>query len=287
MVWRATRLHPRFFAEITGVDLSTEPTRELRDFIERAMTSYAVCVMRQGPISDEQQLRFARLFGTLELPPGYPDRRSERMAPELFFAGNLDAEGHIKVVPRHRNIAAAAELFHADSSFQQRGSKWSMLRGVECPPPEVGGDTLFVDLRAVYDDLPDALKARLDPLVGIHDFWEARRRAGHVGDAATRQAMQLPPVRHRLVRTMPNGRKTLFIGGHCTGIEGMDEAEGTALLQELYERATSREYVHRHSWIIGDIVIWENRCALHAATPLNTTTHRRDMRRATVLEDAY
>jgi alpha-ketoglutarate-dependent 2,4-dichlorophenoxyacetate dioxygenase len=294
MAITVNQLHPLFFGEIVGADLTAEPTENLRQTVEDAMAKYAVCVVRQGPITDEQQIRFARLFGPLELPPGYGTRpTSGRMAPELFFAGNLDLDGNIKpLTPDNRNVAKGAERFHADSSFNPLPSKWSMLRGVECPPSELGGDTLFVDLRAAYDDLSDEMKARIEDMIGIHDFWRGREYAGLEVTDEMRARMPMPPVHHPLVRTMSNGRKAVFVGGHCTGIVGMSDADGHAFVEMLYAHVTQPEYIHRHQWIEGDIVIWENRCALHAATPLETDRYRRDMRRATVNEsgeeiDAY
>jgi len=287
MALRVERLHPRFFGEITGADLAAEPGEELRRFVEDAMAQYAVCVVRQGPISDEQHIRFARLFGPLELPPNYEARRASpgRMAPELYFAGNLDAEGNIlPPKPRSEDVGAGAQRFHADSSFNRVPSKWSMLRGVECPPSSAGGDTLFIDTRAAYDDLPAETRERLAGLVGVHDFWKGRERAGLTVTEAMRGTFATPPVRHDIVRTMPDGRKYLYVGGHCTGVEGMDEEEGAALVEQLYRHVTQEHYVHRHRWSVGDIVIWENRCALHAATPLTSGEYRRDMRRATVNE---
>lgn len=279
------RLHPRFFGEIVGADLTAEPTEALRRTVQQAMDDCAVCVVRQGPISDEAHLRFARLFGPLELPPGYATRPRGRMAPELFFAGNLDAEGNIlPLTPASRNIAKGAERFHADSSFNPMPSKWSMLRGVECPPSEAGGDTLFCDLRGAYDDLPQAMKDRIEGMMGIHDFWKGRAYAGLEVTDEMRAAMPMPPVRHPLVRTHENGRKAVFVGGHCVGVEGLPEEEGHALVEQLYAHVTQDRYIHRHRWTQGDIVIWDNRFALHAATPLETDRYRRDMRRATINE---
>jgi len=288
-----TRLHPLFFAEIAGADLTAEPTEALRRTVQQAMDDHTVCVVRQGPISDAQHLRFARLFGPLELPPGYGTRPAGRMAPELFSAGNLDADGNIlPLSPASRNVAKGAERFHADSSFHPMPSKWSMLRGVECPPSEVGGDTLFCDLRSAYADLPQATKDRIDGLMGIHDFWRGRAYAGLEVADEMRAAMPMPPVLHPLVRTHADGRKALFVGGHCVGVEGMSEAAGHELVEALYDHATQDRYVHRHRWTEGDIVIWDNRFALHAATPLTSDRYRRDMRRATINEtgeemDAY
>jgi alpha-ketoglutarate-dependent 2,4-dichlorophenoxyacetate dioxygenase len=293
MAIQVNRLHPRFFGEIVGADLTAEPNEALRKTVQDAMDAHAVCVVRQGQISDEEHIRFGRLFGPLEYPPGYPNRPKGRMAPELFAAGNIDENGDIRpFTPANQNVAKGAELFHSDSSFNPLPSKWSMLRGVECPPSEAGGDTLFVDLRAAYDDLDPAMKERLENLVGIHDFWKGRAYAGLEVNEEMRAKMPMPPVTHPIVRTMDYGRKALFIGGHCVGVEGMPEEEGHALVTALYAHATQEKYIHRHQWTEGDIVIWENRCALHAATPVNTDKYRRDMRRVTLNEygpemDAY
>jgi len=289
---RARRLHPRFFAEITGADLTKPPAAELVEFVERAMADHAVCVVRHGPITDEEHLRFARAFGPLELPPHYAERKAEteqgrppRMAPELFFAGNLDLAGNIVPrKPRERDIGAAAERFHCDSSFNSQPSKWSLLRGVACPPPEAGGDTLFVDSRAAYDDLPEPLKQRIDGLVGVHDFWTARELDGFEVNPDMRAAWPMPAVRHPLVRQMADGRRYIYLGVHCVDVDGMETAAARALLEELYLHATQDRYIHRHSWREGDIVIWDNRCAMHAATPLLSDDYPRDMRRATVNE---
>jgi alpha-ketoglutarate-dependent 2,4-dichlorophenoxyacetate dioxygenase len=286
MAIEVNQLHPLFFGEIVGADLKGEPGDTLREAVQAAMDEYAVCVVRQGPISDAEHIRFGRLFGPLELPPGYGTRpRFSWMAPELFFAGNLDAEGNIKpLTPANQDVARGAERFHADSSFNPLPSKWSMLRGVECPPSEVGGDTLFIDTRAAYDDLSDAMKARIEDLVGIHDFWRGRELNGLAVTDEMRAGMPMPPVHHPLVRTMPYGRKGLLVGGHCVGVVGMPDDEGLALVDELYAHVTKPRYIHRHRWTVGDIVIWENRCALHAATPLHSDKFRRDMRRVTINE---
>ena len=279
------RLHPLFFGEIVGADLTAEPTEALRDTVQQAMDDHGVCVVRQGPITDEQQIHFARLFGPLELPPGYGTRPAGRMAPELFFAGNLDTDGNIRpLTPASQNVAKGAERFHADSSFNPLPSKWSMLRGVECPPPAIGGDTLFVDLRVGYASLPQALKDQIEGRMGIHDFWLGRQYAGLEVTDAMRASMPMPPVLHPLVRVSGDGRKAVFVGGHCVGVEGMSPEAGHALVEQIYTHVTQPQFVHRHHWTQGDIVIWDNRFALHAATPLDTDQYRRDMRRATINE---
>ncbi|HEY5410274.1 MAG TPA: TauD/TfdA family dioxygenase [Caulobacteraceae bacterium] len=281
-------LHPIFAAELVGADLTREPSAELIETVEAAMARYGVLVVRGAEITDEQQIRFSRAFGPLEIPSrpagAQPPRR---MAAELFAAGNLDLNGDI--VPYDtdpKSLAKGAERFHTDSSFHAMPTKWSLLLGHDTPPPNAGGDTRFLDARAAYDDLPPSMKDRIEHLVGIHDFWKGRQLAGLKGEITPerRQVMPFPAVDHPLVRTMPYGRKALYVGSHCVGVRGMAEDEGLALVEALYAHAAQDKYVYRHPWRRWDMTIWDNRCTLHAATPLLSNDYRRDMRRTTINE---
>jgi alpha-ketoglutarate-dependent 2,4-dichlorophenoxyacetate dioxygenase len=255
------------------------------------MARYGVVVVRDADITDTEHKRFSRAFGPLELPsrlPGSARSMGKRITdPDLFYAGNLDKDGEI--IPYGSDgykLAQGAERFHTDSSFHTMQTKWSLLAGHETPPPEVGGDTLFVDARAAYDDLDPATKDRIENLVGVHDFWEGRRRAGLKGEITPemRKIIPFPPVEHPLVRTMPYGRKALYVGGHCIGDVRMEPAEGEALVDKLYAHATHPKKLYRHHWRQHDLVIWDNRCTMHAATPLSSNAYRRDMRRTTINE---
>lgn len=285
-------LHPLFAAELVGADLSGAPSAELVETVEAAMARYGVLVVRDARIGDEEHKRFSRAFGPLELPsqprtaPGLPQGK-RRFDPAMFYAGNID---HNDKIITYRSellkLGKGAERFHTDSSFHTMPTKWSLLLGHDTPPPEAGGDTYFADARAAWDALPAAMKARIEDLVGIHDFWEGRRRAGLKGEITPemRRKIPFPPVRHRLVRTMPDGRKALFIGSHCVGVEGMSDTEGRELIEQLYDHSTQERFVYRHGWRRYDLVIWDNRCTMHAATPLLSDSYRRDMRRTTINE---
>ena len=284
-------LHPLFAAELVGADLTAPPDEELVRIVEEAMARYGVLAIRDAEITDEQQKQFSRAFGPLEIPSRVKGAArpvgTRSITPGIFYAGNLDHNGEI--IPYGsdpKSLAKGAERFHTDSSFHTMPTKWSLLHGVETPPPSAGGDTWFVDARAAYDDLPEAMKARIENLVGLHDFWEGRKLAGFNAEITPemRLVIPFPTVKHPLVRTMPYGRKALYIGGHCFGIEGMDADEGLALVEELYAHATQEKYIYRHQWRQWDLVIWDNRCTMHAATPLLSDRYRRDMRRTTINE---
>ena len=151
-------------------------------------------------------------------------------------------------------------------------------------PPE-GGDTEFADTRAAYDALPSAMKSRLDGLIAEHSIWHSRATLGARSDRGGAQAR--PPALHRLVRRHPgSGRNALFIASHASHIVGMPVDEGRALLRELIEFSTQPQFVYRHKWRLGDLVIWDNRCTMHRATPFDATGQVRDMRRTTIVDTA-
>ncbi len=276
-------LHPIFAAELLGADLTRPPGAELVRAVEDAMARYAITVVRDARISDEDHIRFSRAFGPLELPPRMVGTSAKRrLRAELFDASNLDANNEIvPYASEKRRLAKGAERFHSDSSFNSLPTKWSLLLGHIVPPE--GGDTHFIDTRAVYDALPAETRARIEPLVAVHDFWRGRERTGLTGVTEAMRA-SMPAVTHPLVRTMPYGRKSLYIGGHAVGIVGWPEAEALALLDELYDFATQERFIYVHKWRQWDLVIWDNRCTLHRATPLETDRYKRDVRRTTVNE---
>jgi alpha-ketoglutarate-dependent 2,4-dichlorophenoxyacetate dioxygenase len=176
------------------------------------------------------------------------------------------------------------QLWHTDLSFRQGPAKWSMLHAKAIPP--AGGDTEYADTRAAYDALPDAMKRKLEGLVAEHSAWHSTARCG--GYLPTEEERRsYPPARHKLVRRHPgSGRNTLYIGSHASHIVGMPVEEGQQLLDDLIEFATQPQFVYRQMWRVGDLVIWDNRCTMHRATPFAAADHVRDMRRTTIIDKA-
>jgi alpha-ketoglutarate-dependent 2,4-dichlorophenoxyacetate dioxygenase len=286
-----TPLHPLFAARIAGADLSQPVGEGLARAIERAMDEHAVCVLPDQQLDDERQIAFARLYGPLEVSPpvqtksggiGFNARVKHR---EIFDVSNLDERGTILDQRDARSTYRLGnQLWHTDSSFRQKSAAWSMLHARVIPP--VGGDTEFADTRAAYDALSDAMKRRLDGLVAEHSIWHSREQLG--GYVPTEEERRLrPPARHPLVRRHPgSGRHALYIASHASHIVGMPVEEGQAMLRELIEFATQPRFVYRHQWRLGDLVIWDNRCTMHRATPFAATGQVRDMRRTTVIDTA-
>ena len=275
-------LHPLFAAELIGADCA-RPDAALVNLVEDLMREHAVlCIRGQSHMDDERQLAFARAFGPLELPGNKP-HNGGRVAFGLYDVSNLGPDGEIidPDSPRAR-ISKGNELFHADSSFNDLPSKWSMLRGVIVTPER--GETETIDMRAVYDALPQATKDRVDGLEAQHNYFHSRRKAGATIDESSNPLAPYMRSVHPVVRTSASGRKALFVGAHTERILGLDEAESEALLEELIAFATLRRFVYAHTWREGDILIWDNRCTLHRGTEYDYRNHKRDMRRATVNE---
>ena len=171
-------------------------------------------------------------------------------------------------------------MWHSDASFKPVPAFLSVMCAYETPSE--GGITMFVSLRAAYERLSPARKAELDPLIAIHDYVHSRSKVAP--DAVSPElAASLPPVRQRLVRTNPaTGAKNLFLGSHVREIEGMSVAAGRALIDALTDEAIQPEHVYHHAWQPGDVVLWDNRCLLHAGSGYDADRHRRYMRQTRV-----
>jgi alpha-ketoglutarate-dependent 2,4-dichlorophenoxyacetate dioxygenase len=282
-------LHPLFAAELFGANLHAAPSDELIEAVEEAMAQYAVVAIRDQHIDDDEQIRFSRAFGPLELPPhmGLKPASGQtfqhRIRAEMYDVSNLDGAGRFLPAESLRHSSNRAnEEFHTDSSFNALPTKWSLLSARIVPP--VGADTLYVDTRAVYDALPADLKIRAEAAVAEHDFWNTRGRAGF-GEVSDAMRHAMPPVPQAVVRVVPeSSRKALLIGNHATHILGWPLAEGRRFLQQLNAFATQTQFVYRHRWRAGDLVIWDNRCTIHCATAYDLFKYKRDLRRTTINE---
>jgi alpha-ketoglutarate-dependent 2,4-dichlorophenoxyacetate dioxygenase len=281
MTIAVTRLTPCFAARIDGADI----TRPLADdswvAIRAAFEEHSVLLFRGQPLDDDTQIAFSRRFGGLEVT------RSMNPAAGTPFArqSNLDIKtGEVIPADDRRMIYQLANmLWHSDSSFKPVPSLCSLLSGRIVPPE--GGATEFASTRAAYPSLPDALKRRVETAVAVHDFGWSRDQI-RPGFFTAEERAVYPPVRHPLVRTNPvNGRRALFLGAHASHVDGVPLEEGRALLQTLLDHVTQPEFRYRHEWREGDLIVWDNRCVLHRATPYDTARHKRLMQRTTVSGD--
>jgi alpha-ketoglutarate-dependent 2,4-dichlorophenoxyacetate dioxygenase len=283
-----TPLHPLFVGEISGVDLRRPLAPAVVAEIIAASDRHAILVFRDQDLADEEQIRFSGYFGTLERSPNYGRTRGQRPRlthGELFDVSNLDETGNILAANDDRRMFRLInQLWHTDSSFMQVRGRYSLLSARIVPP--LGADTEFTDLRAAYDALPPAMKAKLDGLVAEHFFAHSRYQMGFAA-YSEQEIKARPPAHHPIVQTHPgSGRRTLYIAAHAAQILGMPVPEGRLLLMQLIEFATQPRFVYRHTWRVGDLVMWDNRCTMHRATPFDEATHIRDLRRTTVSDAA-
>ena len=278
-------LHPLFAAEASGVDLRRPLQPATVRAIEAAMDRHAVLVWRDQPFSEDEQVAFARQFGPLDLGLRKARMGSHRFRyDELIDISNVTPQGEV-AQRSHAKIVSnlANQLWHSDSSFQQPAARYSMLSAVVVPAE--GGDTEFCDLRAAFDALPPDLKHEIQDLRSQHYAFQTRLWLGDTSYTEA-QLQSLPPVEWPLVRTHPgSGRKLLWVGAHATHIVGWTVAEGRMLLAELLEHATQREFVFRHRWRVGDLVMWDNRCTLHRGRRFDLS-QRRELRRTSTEETA-
>jgi alpha-ketoglutarate-dependent taurine dioxygenase len=272
-----SKLHPHVGAEIIGVDLH-HPLDEMSfEIIREAWNQHTVLVLRDQRIDDEQQVEFASRFGTLEETTFTVAADN----PYIYKLSNVDDEGRVLPVGSKKRLFLDVNArWHTDSSFRPVPAMGSILSGRRVPEKE-HGDTAFASMRVGWEALPEQRKRALEGLVAVHDYSYSIGLFG--GGLIPKDEMNtVPPVRHPLVRTHPpTGLKSLFVSGHVERIEGMPVEEGRALVAELIEWCTRPEYVYRHRWRRHDLVMWDNRCALHRATVIPTTEPRL-MHRATI-----
>lgn len=282
-----TGLHPTFVAEVHGLDMSMPLTDDLRATVVSGMDRHAVCIFRNDvPVADEDHVRFGRAFGPLmrqKMQQTVSSRRIRLSTDELVDVGNLDEEGNIHAADDPRRAFHRGNLlWHSDATFDPVRATYSLLSAHVVPPN--GADTEFADMRAAYDALPDAMKSRIAGLTAEHSIWYSRKLGG-MPDVADEVRSTRPPARHPLVQVNPRtGRKSLYLASHASHIVCWPEDEGRALLDELTAHATRAEFVYRHVWKAGDMVMWDNLQTMHRGTPFDDTVHPRDMRRVTVLE---
>jgi taurine dioxygenase len=272
-------------AEI-GVDLSQPLDDAAFREIEAAFHDNIVVFFRGQTLSNEQHIDFSRRFGELEvhivkkyLLPGHP---------EILLVSNVrNAAGELI------GLADAGFTWHSDVSYRQFPSRCSLLYAKEVPHRDgvALGDTVFANCVAAYEALPAAMKRRLEGLEAIHRYSSRRRVENSPRPKLTAaQLAETPDIAHPIVRTHPHtGRKAIYVtAGECVGIVmkdggGMPEDEALGLIEELDAHCVRPEFLYRHRWRVGDLVMWDNATAMHLAICDYALPDRRLMHRTTVI----
>ncbi len=263
---------PTIGAEISGIDLGGEIADEEIATIRQALLDYKVLFFRDQDITTDQHLAFGRRFGELEVHP---------------FAINKPDHPEVLAITHDADHPGRENNWHSDVTWRLEPSLGSILRCIECPP--VGGDTLFADMYAAYDGLPQRIKDRVEGRVARHDFAHFRnllRRRGATDDEVAEMEATYPNPEHPVIRTHPEtGRKGIYVNSAFTQeIVGMDPDESAELLQILYAQAQFPEYQVRFSWEPNSIAFWDNRACQHYATS-DYWPHVRRVERVTIIGD--
>jgi len=233
----------------------------------------------------------------------FPDQQLAIPDIERFahYLGPYGEDPYIAAIPGHPHVVQVkreadektplfAESWHSDWSFLPRPPAGTVLYGNVIPP--VGGDTLFANQYAAWEAMPAALKSTLEGRKGVHSARRGYSREGMYGERDKGRSMAIKygdsamkTQLHPLGRQHPEtGRVALFASpGYTIGIEGIPEDEGHAILREVYAHQAKPEFVYRHRWSEGMLILWDNRCLIHAATG-GYDGHRRLLHRITVAD---
>jgi taurine dioxygenase len=231
------KLGPVMGAEVRGVDLSDAREKQFEQ-IREAFHRHLLLVFPDQHIDEAQQIAFSRRFGELQVH--VLDQYRHPRYPEIYVLSNVDKTG--KTTGTHPDKGTL--VWHSDLSFQRRPALATILCGIEVP--RSGGDTLYADMYAAYEELDKGMKQRLSTLTAIHDLDASRMRAGEPPLTAKQRAAA-PPVEHPVVRTHPEtGRKLLYISRHVSHFIGMPRSESDALLERLLQHSTKEQFVFRH-----------------------------------------
>jgi len=245
-------------AVVTGVRLA-DLTESDWNKVYRAFLEHAVLVFPGQHLTSDEQAAFGRRFGPFE-----PITANEGLTPIT----NLQKDGSLRDADDPiMHIIRGNEGWHTDSSYMPISAKASVLSAHIVP--STGGQTEWADMRAAYDALDAAMKARIEGLSAFHSIVYSQRRRGwdDAPQGAYGYSVENEPLRP-LVKVHPEtGRKSLFIGRHAHDIPGLDPDESERLLEELLDFACRPPRTYEHQWTPGDVIVWDNRCVLHRARP--------------------
>jgi taurine dioxygenase len=268
-----------------GVEIDVDLSKPLSDAafaeIERAFYAGQVLGIRGQKLTAKQFASFASRFGPPQ--PHVIDQFHHPEDPNILILSNVKKDG------QPTGLQDAGSYFHTDYSYLQVPARATTLYSIVVP--KAGGDTMFANQQAAYDDLPEAMKKRIEPLYGIHHYGnrhdtdESSRTAA--SPLSAEQKAKMPLITHKLARPHPvTGRKSLYaVSGSSFGIVGMPEDEARDLLDELAAHSTSEMYRYAFKYGVGDVVVWDNASLLHRATLIDPSDAR-TLWRVTMLESS-
>jgi taurine dioxygenase len=247
---------PRIGVEVSGVDLKTLDDAGFAP-IYQAWLDHNVMVVTGQELTIHEFLAYSRRFGIVSPHPSKSTRHPDLPEITMLGTGKFNPDGSLNQAIYRRG----AEGWHTDGAYDAVPFKATQLYALAIP--DTGGDTLFASGYAAYDAMPQRLKQRLDGVLGAFTYG-GRRKATALLNQEDRDWV---PVFHPIIRThSETGRKSLYFDpGKIVYIQGVEEAESDALIEELTALMIQPEGEYRHKWRVGDVVIWDNRCSYHRA----------------------
>jgi taurine dioxygenase len=277
-MWSVKPLSDGFGVEVHGANLGDLTDAQFNE-LERLFYDHQVLGVRAQELTPQQFAAFARRIGPPQ--PHVIDQFHHPADPNILILSNVKVNG------RPTGLQDAGSYFHTDYSYLQVPARATTLYSRVVP--QVGGDTLFANQIAAYDDLSDAMKKRIEPLRAIHHYGNRHDVDDKSRTAASpltaEQKAKMPLITHRVARPHPvTGRKALYaVSGSSFGIVGMPDDEARDLLDELAAHATQPKYQLRFKYGVGDVVVWDNAALLHSATLIDPDDAR-TLWRITLLE---
>jgi len=273
---------PGFVGEVSGLDISKPLTPVDVAAISAGMDAQAVLVFRGQNLTNDQQLAFTNALGHLEDVVATSLRAADDNRLPAVFAdvSNLDKDNKTFALDdRRRLFAIGNRLWHSDSSFKVIPARYSLLYSHSVTSR--GGNTEFANMRMAYDAFDQETKDLVEDLVCEHSQIFSRQKLGFT-DFSPEERERFKPVLQRLVRTHPStGKKSIYLSSHAGTILDWPTPEARALLLDLIEHATQREFTYAHQWQVGDLVMWDNQQTMHRSRPY-PHNEARDMRRTTL-----
>ena len=262
--------------EINDLDITKILDIGIINEISELLSEFSVVVIRDQNITNDQHIKFSEFFGNLEQTKVGTDGSGSK----LIILRNFDEDGNIvSPTDRQRLNNLANKEWHSDSSFKKIPSKLSILSSKMIPSN--GGNTEFLSMRAAYNSLPENLKLNIEDKVCWHDYSHGRLKIDP-NLVTSEEKKALPPVKQKLVLNNKKYGKSLYLGAHCSKIDGMTENESQNLLKEIYEFVDNKSFVYSHIWKPYDLIMWDNRSVLHRATPIKGKIEKRLMVRTTI-----
>jgi taurine dioxygenase len=256
-------------AEVRGIDLRAIDEAGFAE-VRRAWLDNLVLLFRDQHLSDPDLIAFSRRLGELDhAPVQETGRRFVNGMPELYIVSNVVENGE-----PIGSLGNGEAVWHTDMSYIEQPPQASALYALEVPP--TGGNTSFVSMYAVYDALPDALKARIAGLRVKHDGTYNSGGFVRQGVVPSDDPREAPGALHPLVYTHPEtGRPALYLGRRRNAyVEGLELAESEALLDQLWAQVEASPATWTNVWRPGDLVLWDNRCTMHRRDPFDAGERR-------------